>query len=164
MSACRGRYLALCKSVNHPTLHREMESATLCGMAKTNPWKKAREDAGFTQLEVAYEARAYLPERYWIDPTKLSRFENGGSAVLDPIALGVLAKLYGKNLRQLDSEAADELDQIRRTLDDLAGRRRKYAPRDSNPEPAAIRPAGSPGHESVTSATPAPEHSDSRAA
>lgn len=132
-------------------------------MAKANRWKTAREDAGYTQLEAAIEARSHLPERYWIDPTKLSRFETGGPAIIDPIALGVLAELYGKNLRELDPTIADELDEIEETLRGLRRTRRKYAPRDSNPEPAGMGAERRLGAD-VTSGTSLQPDSDSRAA
>lgn len=127
-------------------------------------WQRARVDAGKTLLDATIAMRDHLPRSQWVGLSKLQRFEAGGSATIDPIALGVLARLYKKNLRDIDPDAAAELDELRAVLDSLTGRRHKYAPRDSNPEPAVIGSAGSTGRESVTSATPAPEHSDSRAA
>jgi len=124
---------------------------------KVNPWRAAREDAGYSQLDAVYELRNRLPRRLCPDPARLSRFETGGYAKIDAIALAVLAEVYGKKLRDIDPATADELEEIQEAVDSLSRRkRRKYAPRDSNPEPAGngeLTPFCDIGGPEVTSVT-----------
>lgn len=107
-------------------------------MPKRQAWIDAREDQGLTQLDVAHLLRDDLPQHLKIDPSKLSRFENGRSAVMSPIALAVLARLYKKNLRDIDSSAADELERTETTLDQLRGRGSNSQPIGSNSESAVV--------------------------
>lgn len=96
-----------------------MKRATIRGMTATREnWRDARRNAEVTILDAVVAVRtAGIPRRCWIDVTKLSRFENGRSARIDPLALAVLARLYRCDLRDLDAMAADELDELSAGLD-----------------------------------------------
>lgn len=84
------------------------------GMAKKRAkWIKARTDAHVSQFEAAVAVcSSRIPKRCWIDGARLSRFENGGPARIDPLALGVLARAYGQDLAAIDPEAAAELAKV----------------------------------------------------
>jgi transcriptional regulator with XRE-family HTH domain len=97
-------------------------------MARKNPWLRARNAAGLS-LEQAVYATYVLPAQYRLTKSKLSRLENGLHANVHPFAFQELANCYGRSLRDIEPAVADELD----ALYVLAA---KYAPRDSNPEPA----------------------------
>jgi hypothetical protein len=102
-------------------------------MARTNPWLRARNAAKVSQEAAVYATYA-LPPQYRLTKSKLSRLENNKVVHVHPFAFQELATCYGKDVRDIDPDVADELD----ALYTLA---RKYAPRDSNPEPADVVPS-----------------------
>lgn len=77
-------------------------------------WREAREAAGKSLRDADYEVRSKLDPRDEITTSKLSRFERDEPNVdMSPAALGVLASLYGVELRELDPDVADDLERLR---------------------------------------------------
>ncbi len=69
-------------------------------------WKTAREDAHLSQTDVFKAfARSELHEVFWVDQAKLSRFERGAPAVIDPVAKLFMARVYGVDLETIDPAA-----------------------------------------------------------
>lgn len=77
--------------------------------------KTAREAAGLSQTDVAFEARVQLPGPMRISQTKLQRLEAGkiGEDKADPFEVCFLAHLYGCATSDLSVVAADSLERVR---------------------------------------------------
>lgn len=77
--------------------------------------KQAREAAGLSQFDVAFESRSRLPEPMQVSQAKLSRLEAGkiGEDKADPFEVCFLASLYKVQTSDLSALAADRLEQVR---------------------------------------------------
>lgn len=82
--------------------------------------KEAREAAGLSQVDVAFEARVKLPEPMWISQVKVSRLEGGkiGEDKADPHDIQFLAHLYGVTTSELSELAAERLESFADFLSD----------------------------------------------
>lgn len=77
--------------------------------------KAMRKEAGLTQMDVAIQARADLPEVLWIDQSKVSRLESGKITEEDayPFDICYLATLYGRRTSDVSTVAAEGLERVR---------------------------------------------------
>jgi transcriptional regulator with XRE-family HTH domain len=77
--------------------------------------KTARDAAGMSQTDVAFEARTQLPEPMWISQTKLQRLEAGkiGEEGAEPMEVVFLAYLYGVKTSDLSPLAAERMERVR---------------------------------------------------
>lgn len=77
--------------------------------------KAAREAAGLSQTDVAFEARVQLPGPMRISQTKLQRLESGkiGEDKADPFEVCFLAHLYDVPTSALSHVAAGNLELVR---------------------------------------------------
>lgn len=92
-------------------------------MKRTN-WIDAREAANKTQRDVDFWMRVRIPDLHAhlrIDQVKLSRFEKGGSARVDPATLALLAECYGQALANIDEAASEAFREVRDLVASLSG-------------------------------------------
>lgn len=96
-----------------------MRCVKMVTMTTGTIWKAARRSAGRSLADAEFEIKSRLPRAFWLDRSKLSRFESDDSARVDPVVRSVLADCYGVELSAVDPEAAADLDRI---LEVLRGR------------------------------------------
>lgn len=77
--------------------------------------REAREAAGLSQVDVAFESRTRLPDPLRISQTKLQRLESGkiGEDNADPFEVMFLAHLYGVTTSDLSPLAAGRMELVR---------------------------------------------------
>ena len=74
--------------------------------------REAREAAGLSQTDVAFESRFRAPAPFRISQTKLHRLESGkiGEDAADPYDIQFLAWLYNTTASELSQVAADRIE------------------------------------------------------
>lgn len=81
--------------------------------------RRARDEAGLTLDDVIVEFRLRnIPTSMSMSRGKIGQLEKGYVANPDPWDLLLLATVYGKDLREISPEAAEDIDSYRRFVQD----------------------------------------------